>query len=177
MAHPRAKLDDTIRAFIVTQLAAYEYPGDVMAMVRKEYGIEVTRQTIEGYDPTKVAGERLSEKWRVRFFKAREAFKNDTTDIPTCNKAVRLRYLDEEVRKARRKGNTPLVASLLEQIAKESGDAYGAKRAVALTNPDGSPLTVKHEGELAVTLPGMTDLVRSTLDELAEEPTDGSGAS
>lgn len=177
MASNRPKLTDDIRAFIVAQLAAYESPGDVAALVRQEYGIEVSRQTCESYDPNKFAGRNLAKKWVALYQKARRDYMERTDDIPTANKAVRLRLLDEAARKAKRSGNHVLMASLLEQIAKEAGDAFSSKRTVAVTNAEGGALAVEHTGEVTVAVKGsVADLVKATLEELAEDA-DGSGAS
>jgi hypothetical protein len=42
------------------------------------------------------------------------------------------------VDKAETKGNMVMVRDILEQAAKEVGDAYSNKKSVEVTNPDGS---------------------------------------
>lgn len=177
MARNAPKLTDDVRAFIVVQLAAYESPSDVAALVKKTYGIEVSRQLCESYDPNKYAGQKLAKKWVALFEKARRDYMERTDDIPTANKAVRLRLLDEAAREAKRKGNLVLMASLLEQIAKEAGDAFSSKRTVAVTGAEGGALAVEHKGEVGVNVGGsVVDLVKATLEELHEDA-DDSGAS
>lgn len=132
-----AKLKENQKAFIVNRLACFETPSDVVKAVKEEYGIEMTRQRVQQYDPTKSAGKDLSQKWRDLFEATRKRFIEDTTEIAISHKAVRLARLQRMADKAEAKGNIPLAAQLLEQAAKEAGDQYTNLRRIAPVNPDG----------------------------------------
>lgn len=138
MAKP--KMTDDVRTFVVQSLAFFDTPSSVVASVREQYGIEITKQTVEGYDPTKRAGQGLSEKWRSLFHETRKAFLEDTADIAVSHRAVRLRSLQRMVENAERMKNYALAASLLEQAAKEMGDAYSNKRLHEHAGSNGVPL-------------------------------------
>ena len=134
-----AKLNDAARAYVVTALAAWDAPSVVAAAVRKEFGIQITPQSVEGYDPTKRAGAKLAEKWKALFFEARKQITEATAEIGISHKAVRLRMLERMAQRAENQGNIGLAANLLEQAAKEMGNAFTNTRVLqgglALTTP------------------------------------------
>lgn len=138
MAQP--KLTDAARLFVVQSLACFDPPSAVAEAVRKEFGVTVSRQTVEGYDPTKRAGAKLMNKWKCLFEAARKEFLEKATDIPIAHRSVRLRVLQRMIDAAEASKNYGLVAQLLEQAAKECGDAYTNTR--KLTGPNGGPLQV-----------------------------------
>ena len=70
----KAKLDDVHRAFIVRELACFASPKEATEALKQEFGIEISPQAAEHYDPTKAAGKQSSKKWHEPFRLAREAF-------------------------------------------------------------------------------------------------------
>ncbi|MEN1613625.1 DUF2280 domain-containing protein, partial [Pseudomonas aeruginosa] len=46
-----ATLNSDVKAFIVQALACFDTPSQVAESVKKEFGIEVSRQQIESHDP------------------------------------------------------------------------------------------------------------------------------
>jgi hypothetical protein len=141
---------EEVKTFVVQQLACFETPSDVVKAVKEEFGIEVSRQAVEAYDPNKRAGAGLSEAWRQIFGATREAFLADTAAIGVSHKVVRLRTLARLIETAERRGNAVLVASLLEQVAKECGDAFTNKRQVD-SNVSGSlEVATKEQRDSAV---------------------------
>lgn len=119
-----SKLSDEIRSFIVQGLACYDTPSVVAEAVKQEFGVAVTRQAVESYDPTKYAGRSLANRWRTQFEETRAALKKATVDIPVAHRAYRLRALQRMFEKAEAMRNLPLAASLLKQAAEEIGDVY-----------------------------------------------------
>lgn len=136
-----AALNGEVKAFIVQSLACFDTPSMVVESVKKEYGLAITRQQVESHDPTKVNGKGLAEKWKELFKETRSRFQTEITDIPIANKAYRLRSLDRMMSKAESMKNMVLAASLIEQAAKECGDAYTNRQKVEHTSPDGSMAT------------------------------------
>jgi hypothetical protein len=96
----------------------------VAAGVETEFGLKMSRQAIEAYDPSKVAGKDLSKSLRERFAKVRGSFRTDLDDIPIASKAVRLRWIERMARFLEKIGNVLGAAQLLEQAAKEVGGVY-----------------------------------------------------
>lgn len=136
----KGKLSIEVQTFVVQSLACFDSPSVVVAAVKQEYGETITRQAVEGYDPNKKAGANLADKWRQLFEETRKAFLEDTSKIAISHRAVRLRALQRMAEKAESSGNMVLAASLLEQTAKEMGNAYTNRR--ELTGKDGEDLPV-----------------------------------
>jgi hypothetical protein len=141
-------LDDEVKTFIVQQLACFDPPSAVVRAVKEEFDLAVSPQQVEAYDPTKRAGRNLSEGYRRIFEATRAEFLADTARIGISHRAVRLRTLQRLAERAEKSGNLPLVASLLEQVAREVGDAFTNKRQTEVSGKDGQPLLA---GGIAVT--------------------------
>ena len=94
------------------------------AAVKEEFRIDITRQAVEAYNPTRVIGKNLSAKLREHFYKVREAFRRDIDEIPIASKAVRLRLLNQMVFDSMDNKAYREAAELLEQAAKEVGGVY-----------------------------------------------------
>lgn len=145
-----ATLKGEVKAFIVQSLACFDTPSQVVELVKKEFGLSITRQQVESHDPTKANGRGLAQKWVELFHETRKRFQTELSDIPIANKAYRLRALDRMMTKAEGMRNVALAASLMEQAAKEVGDAYSNKQKVEHTSPDGSmsprPTTIRLVG-------------------------------
>lgn len=146
-----AALKPEVKAFIIQSLACFDTLAIVGEAVQKQFGIKVTPQQIESHDPTKASGKGLAQKWVDLFHETRKRFQTELSDIPIANKAYRLRALDRMMTKAESMRNMALAASLMEQAAKECGDAYTNKQ------------KVEHSGGLAVSS------VASVMDEIGDE--------
>ncbi len=133
-----ARLSEDVKTFIVQALACFDTPSQVVEAVNQEFGVKVTRQNVEKYDPNKVAGAKISDKWRTIFEAARKAFVEDTSQIAIAHRSTRLRALQRMAAKAESKGNFPLAAALNKQAAEEMGNAYTNRR--ELTGKDGKDL-------------------------------------
>ncbi|HHG1081711.1 TPA: DUF2280 domain-containing protein [Klebsiella pneumoniae] len=145
-----AALKPEVKAYIIQMLACYDTPSQVVEAVQKDFGIAITRQQVETHDPTKVSGKTLAKKWVDLFNRTRDRFLNEISDIPIANKAYRLRVLQRMSTTAEGMKNLGMTAQLLEQAAKEVGEAYSNKQKVEHTSPDGSmsprPTTIRLVG-------------------------------
>lgn len=90
-----AALKEPVKIFIVQSLACFETPQQVADAVKQEFGIEIERQQVSAYDPTKPTGKNLSKKLKDLFTRTRKDFKSNIYDIPLANKAVRLNELQK----------------------------------------------------------------------------------
>lgn len=138
-----AALKDEVKAFVVQALACFDTPSQVVLAVKENFGIEVTRQQCEAYDPTKYVGRSLHVKWKTLFEDTRARFREQTADIPIANRAYRLRALGRMAEKAENMKNMALTAQLLEQAAKEVGDVY-VNRRIEPDKPLGSQADQQH---------------------------------
>ncbi|MEK6491467.1 DUF2280 domain-containing protein [Klebsiella grimontii] len=145
-----AALKPEVRAFIIQELACFDTPSQIVESVQKEFKVQVTRQQVASHDPTKAAGKGLAKKWVELFNELRDRFLNEISDIPIANKAYRLRVLQRMSTTAENMKNIGMTAQLLEQAAKEVGEAYSNKQKVEHTSPDGSmsprPTTIRLVG-------------------------------
>ena len=138
-----AALRSEVKAFIVQALACFDTPSQVVEAVKKEFGLDVSRQVCEGHDPTKYAGRGLAQKWADLFHESRRRFREETADIPIANRAFRLRGLGRMAEKAENMRNLALTAQLYEQAAKEVGDVY-VNRRLEPDKPLGSQADQQH---------------------------------
>lgn len=145
-----AALSTEVKAFIVQSLACYETPARVIDLVKENFKVTVTRQQVSAYDPANAMAKSLSKKWVDLFNSTRTRFQTEISDIPIANKAYRLRVLDRMATRAEGMKNLALTAEIIEQAAKEVGDAYSNKQKVEHTSPDGSmsprPTTIRLVG-------------------------------
>ena len=146
-----ATLKGEVKAFIVQSLACFDTPSVVVDSVKKEFGIAVSRQQVESHDPTKVNGRGLAQKWVDMFNATRERFQTELADIPIANKAFRLRALDRMASRTETMKNFALTAQLIEQAAKECGDAYTNKQ------------KIEHSGGMSISS------VASVMDEIGDD--------
>ncbi|WP_288364776.1 DUF2280 domain-containing protein [uncultured Acinetobacter sp.] len=104
-----AALKEPVKIFIVQSLACFETPQQVADAVKQEFNIEIERQQVALYDPTKSTGKNISKKLKDLFHTTRKNFKSNIYDIPLANKAVRLNelqkmYVDWKNNKVKKQG-------------------------------------------------------------------------
>ncbi|WP_338815872.1 DUF2280 domain-containing protein [Enterobacter hormaechei] len=135
-----ATLKGEVKAFIVQSLACFDTPSQVVELVKKEFGLSITRQQVESHDPTKANGRGLAQKWVELFHETRKRFQTELRDIPIANKAYRLRALDRMMNNAEKMRNIALATEIIEQAAKECGDAYTNKHKFEHSGPNGGAI-------------------------------------
>lgn len=148
-----ATLTDAAKRFIVQALACYDTPTQVAEAVNEEFGFSLPRQQIAKYDPTKVSGAQLAQKWRDLFASTRERFRKEVSEIPIADQAYRLRTMQRLLDESIRRKNVVLASQLLEQAAKESGGMFTNKR--ELSGPNGGPIPM---------MPTMIELVAPNVE-------------
>ena len=129
------KLEHEQQIFVVQLIAVYRTPSQVKALVKEEFQIEISRQSVEYYDPTK--NPELSEELQKIFKDTREAYLNPE-NVGIFHQAYRLDSLQRMAIKAEQSNQTRMAAALLKQAAEETGGIYTNRR--ELTGKDGAPL-------------------------------------
>lgn len=127
-----ARLSEEIQVFIIQWLASYRTPSQVADLVKEEFGVEIDRQQVYHYDPTK--GKKPAKKWTELFEETRAKIREGVADIALTHKLVRVSYLEQMFYKAEKMKNYALAASLLEQVAKEMGESYTNTKHVDVTS-------------------------------------------
>ena len=135
-----AALKPEVKAFIIQSLACFDTLAIVGEAVQKQFGIKVTPQQIESHDPTKASGKGLAPQWFDLFHETRKRFQTEISDIPIANKAYRLRALDRMMNNAEKMRNIALATEIIEQAAKECGDAYTNKHKFEHSGPNGGAI-------------------------------------
>ena len=121
------KLDDEHKLYVVRRLAAYDKPAAIARGLAETFGVKVSEQAIEHYDPGRPAGADLAPQWRDIFRAARKAYIASIADIGNMEKAVRMRLRERMAISAWEKEDYKLANSILDSIAKEAGDAFAGR--------------------------------------------------
>lgn len=125
-----ARLNKRVKLFIVRSLAMFDTPTETAKAVQEEFGIQVTKQQCEAYDPTKRTGQDLSEEFKKEFYRVREDINKNIKAIPIANIAYRLMRLQRLVDHEQYKENPVLLPAFLEQAAKEVGGLYTNRKEI-----------------------------------------------
>lgn len=118
-----AELTEELKTEVVLRLARFERGAEIIKWLKVEHGLECSFQQIHQYDASKPQFT-SGDKWRQIFDAARKAFLHDVAAVPAAQQAYRLNMLQKGIEESAKKGNWPLVSSLLEQAAKEVGGAF-----------------------------------------------------
>jgi hypothetical protein len=128
----KGRLKDNHKTFVVQQLACYEYPSDVAKAVVEAFPadkLEVTRQQIEYYDPTKRASSNgLDEKWVKLFWATREQYNDEEAQRGMGNLNYRLTRLKRLADKAEQSKLYREAREFYETAAKDQGGLFTNKR-------------------------------------------------
>ncbi|WP_425917583.1 DUF2280 domain-containing protein [Acinetobacter sp. TSRC1-2] len=157
-----ATLREPIKIFIVQSLACFDTPQQVADAVKQEFGIEIERQQVAAYDPTKPTGKNLSKKLKDLFERTRKDFRKNVEDIAIANKAFRLRELqkmyDDSGKNKRAKQN------LLKQAFQET-DGRVTKQEI--TGKDGGPIQQETKNSPQYTPEQLAGMTAQELSRLA----------
>lgn len=133
------KLTGEQKAYVVQRLGCFDGPREVAEALKEEFGVEISPQAVECYDPTKRAGRGLSEKWRDLFAATRAAFlAHIERQVPEVHRAVRIKHLARSFHVLQARGNYVAAADMLERIAKEMGNVHTNRR--EFSGPDGGAI-------------------------------------
>ena len=164
-----ARLTEQHKKYIVTRLACFAKPSEIVAALKEEMGVTASTQQVGFYDPTNVNGEKqLSRELKDLFQKTRAKFRASEGDIAISTRTWRLQVLQRLVEQNPK--NTKLIRECLEQAAKEVGDAYTNRR--DLTS-GGQPIKAVPIEAVLDALPG--DIREAVRAELAQSLRPGGG--
>ncbi|EXA67159.1 MULTISPECIES: DUF2280 domain-containing protein [Acinetobacter] len=156
-----ATLNKKQKIFIVRSLAVFNTPQETVLLVKEEFDLEVSRQQVETYDPTKRAGKDLSAELKDEFELTRKDFLDTPQNIPIANLSVRLQRLENQYQKHGK--NRVAALSILKQAAEDVGGKYTNK--TELTGAGGGPL----QSENITYVTATDEQVRQAIDELENE--------
>lgn len=147
----RVTLSRAVQKFIVEQNACDEKPSDVVKAVKEEFGVDISRQLVERYDPTKAAGSKLSEKLSEHYWEVREKYERQEDERGIGSISYRLRRLAVIERIAFAKGSYNIVMECLKQAAEDKGGKYTNRREMGGPGGGPIPLTLVDQIKAAMT--------------------------
>jgi len=164
-----AALTESQKVYVIQALACFMSPTETADAVMERFGIEIKRQHVQHYDPT--VGPPPAQKWIDLFWESRKKYLEETEGIPIAYKAYRLRELQKMHDEAMRISNYPLSREVLEQAAKEMGDAYTNRKQIS--GPGGGPIHHSVTGSI-----DLKSLTNEQLQRIAdgEDPADVVGS-
>jgi hypothetical protein len=116
---PPALLSGEQRRFIIRALAKWNSPSEVARMVLDEFGITITRQLAQTYDPTRAAGVKLAPELKKYFREQREYFVKHLEEQPFAHRSIRLDELKKIYDEARDAGDRKSAIKALDSAGKE----------------------------------------------------------
>ena len=136
---PRRRLKEAEKRFVTQRLAQCESPKEAAEALKVEFGVEISPQSVEHYDPNKRAGAGLARHLQALFEETRKRFlKYIDVHVPEANKAVRILYLARASRAFKDNKNYVAMADMFERIAKELGNVHSNRREI--TGKHGGPV-------------------------------------
>jgi hypothetical protein len=120
----KKRLNVAQKRFVVRCLAQFMSPTEVADLVEEDLGVEMSRQAVEAYDPTKFMGQKLGDELKKLFWEERKKFVDDESNIDVAHRSFRLRELGKLYRAALKDGKDVIAAQHLEQAAKERGGLF-----------------------------------------------------
>lgn len=159
-----ARLKKHEKAFIVRSLAQFMEPSQVAEAVKENFRIDVSRQQVECYDPTKVAGADLSQELMNLFNEARKEYIDQPLhNIIGANDIVQLQILSDLL--VSKKSNVVLSIKLVDQIQKIVKGHYEKK--IEITGKDGGPIQQETKSTHKFTPDELNGLTVQELSRLA----------
>lgn len=139
-----AELTQEQKRAIVTLLACYYTPAEVVVEMREQHGVDLILQQVVTYDPTRLVFE--AGDWaRELFEQAREKYTHDIASIPAAQQAWRLNELGKGYRAAVKAKNRVLANQTLKQIAEELGGSYTNEQRLKVEKIEHDPEDARRE--------------------------------
>ena len=73
------------KAFLVQRLALFDTPSQAGEALKAKFGLPITPQRAEAYNPERRAGAKLSGVWRLLFEQTRVRFLDSLKEVPVPN--------------------------------------------------------------------------------------------
>jgi hypothetical protein len=124
MAPFKSRMTNEQVAFIVERLSMFDSVSDVQKAVRERFGLQLTLQNVEHYDPTKAAGKEVARRWAEFFWEKRKRFLDGTDAVGLAHLPARLRAQTRCFEQALRMGNVGEASAIIERVAKDANNYW-----------------------------------------------------
>jgi hypothetical protein len=118
----KTKIPEFVREFVCIRLACFDQPSQVRQLVRENFDLDLSPQSIEHYDPYRYAGKELAKKFVCLFHDARKRYLENVADVALAQKTHRLKWLERLAAEAERMGDITGAAEIIEKASKDSTD-------------------------------------------------------
>lgn len=122
-------LSEDARRFIVESLAAFTRVNNLIADVKELFGVDVSRQRLQHYNPTTIAGRKLRAELIELFHASRFEYLSQIENVGIASQRYRIEMLQRVADKAEERGALALVMKAAEQAAMEMGGRYSSAAA------------------------------------------------
>ena len=95
-----ARLKKEHKTFIVRSLARYASQREVINAVKDKFGLSISHSQVSMYHPEASSSRTLGQDLRELFYRERDSFLNDVSDLPYSNKGYRIRKMCEAATEA-----------------------------------------------------------------------------
>ena len=119
-----ATLTASQKRFIVTALARFKSVPEVRALVKDEFGLELSRQQVHYYDPSSRTGGFPADRWKELHQQVRDAYVENVAAVDVAHERFRLEQLSRILRKLLKAGDHTTALKVLKQAAQERGNAF-----------------------------------------------------
>lgn len=124
-----AQLTEPVQIYIVTALATYTAPTEVIRQVRDVFGVEAHLLQVIHYDASRPY-YKGAKRWADLFHETRKLFLQRAARDGLARQEVRLTALERLAAKAEERGNLKLAADIYRQAAEDAGGLYTNVRMV-----------------------------------------------
>lgn len=136
-----ATLNKKQKLFIVQSLAVFNTPQETVVLVKEEFNIDVSRQQVETYDPTKVAGRDISKEFKEAFEAIREMYlEQPIHKISGANDIVQIKILNDLLWS--KKNNVTMTIKIVDQMQKIMKGFY--EKRVEITGAGGGAIKTEN---------------------------------
>jgi len=121
------RLPSNVKQFIVINNACGSSPSQVAKAVKEVFGLDVSAQAVERYDPTKTAGQSLSLPLKTLFREMQREFQTMVVKAGVADQSWRIAKLHLIAQHCFDQGNYQRTMEAMEQAAKDLGGVYTNK--------------------------------------------------
>lgn len=131
-----AVLKDTQKQFLITRLAKFRSPSEVVVEFTEHFGASIDIKQVVTYDPTRAtfAG---GPKWRSLFDAVREDHIKNVDAVEGAHQGFRMQMLQDMATQAYKRKNFAQAQSILKQMAEEVGGVLTNERHMKIDKSDG----------------------------------------
>jgi hypothetical protein len=113
----------TLAKFTIVKALAHNYmPMEVVALIQSEFGITISRQTVEHYDPRKSA--QIAKCWESYFLQELRAYNQALDNIATESRAWRQKQRCKLLEISEKRGDAALSLRIIDSAMKEATGGF-----------------------------------------------------